>query len=57
VSALDSAGDLLADLYTFLAERRGGELDGGADDEGGLWLACECGAPIRRTREPANNGA
>ncbi len=41
---------LLHALGAFLQEHRGcGDLDGGADDEDGLWLVCECGASIRRS--------
>ncbi len=47
------AGDLshlLHALGAILHEHRGcGELDGGADDENGLRLVCECDASIRRT--------
>ena len=34
---------LLLALAAFLAEHRGGELDGGADDGDGLWMVCEWG--------------
>src|SRR5262245_1135334 len=43
-SALADLSHLLAGLAAFLQEHRGGELDGGADDEDGLWIVCECGA-------------
>jgi len=48
---------LLHALAAFLAEHRGGELDGGADDEGGLWLVCACGASIWRTLGAAGGPA
>lgn len=42
--------ELLAALDAFLQEnRRCGELDGGVDGER-VWMACDCGAGIARSR-------